>query len=62
VDFLRIIMLSMRSFLPFSSTPFSGIAKAAGFSTGSPLTGPAPEWQWALAIFPFLLLIYIDYP
>lgn len=60
VDFLRIIMtiyavvFAIFIYSIFRHRKSSGVQPAA-------FTGPRTKWQWALAILPFLLLIYIDY-
>ena len=60
VDFLRIIMaiyvvvFAVFIYSIFRHRKSSGVQPAA-------FTGPRTKWQWALAILPFLLLIYIDY-
>ena len=60
VDFLRIIMvIYVVVFAIFAYSIFKH-RKSSGAQPGT-FTGPATRWQWALAISPFLLLIYIDY-
>ncbi|MDO8262236.1 MAG: cytochrome c oxidase subunit II [Gallionella sp.] len=60
VDFLRIIMViyavvfAIFVYSIFRHRKSSGVQPAA-------FTGPRTKWQWALAISPFVLLIYIDY-
>jgi cytochrome c oxidase subunit 2 len=60
VDFLRIIMvIYVVVFAIFAYSIFKH-RKSSGAQPGT-FTGPGTKWQWALAISPFLLLIYIDY-
>ena len=60
VDFQRIIMViyavvfAIFIYSIFRHRKSSGVQPAA-------FTGPRTKWQWALAISPFLILIYIDY-
>ena len=60
VDFLRIIMgIYAIVFAIFAYSIFKH-RKSSGAQPET-FTGPVTRWQWALAISPFLLLIYIDY-
>lgn len=60
VDFLRIIMgIYVVVFAVFAYSIFKH-RKSSGAQPGT-FTKPGTRWQWALAISPFLLLIYIDY-
>ena len=60
VDFMRIIMgIYVVVFAVFAYSIFKH-RKSSGAQPGT-FTGPGTRWQWALAISPFLLLIYIDY-
>ncbi len=59
-DFLRIIMgVFVTVFAVFAYSIFKH-RKSPGASPAT-FTGPRTKWQWALALAPFLLLIYIDY-
>lgn len=60
VEFLRIIMgIYVAVFAVFAYSIFKH-RKSSGAQPGT-FTGPHTKQQWALAIIPFLLLIYIDY-
>ena len=60
VYFLRIIMgIYVAVFAAFAYSIFKH-RKSSGNQPGK-FTGPVTKWQWALALSPFLLLIYIDY-
>jgi len=60
VDFLRIIMAIYAVVFAIFAYAIFKHRKSAGAQPGT-FTGPTTRWQWALAISPFLLLIFIDY-
>jgi cytochrome c oxidase subunit 2 len=60
VDFLRIIMVIYAVVFAVFLYSIFRHRKSSGIQPAT-FTGPRTRWQWALAIFPFLLLIYIDY-
>jgi cytochrome c oxidase subunit 2 len=60
VDFLHIVMSIYAVVFAIFAYSIFRHRKSLGARPGT-FTGPASRRQWALAIFPFLLLLYIDY-
>jgi cytochrome c oxidase subunit 2 len=60
VTFLRIIMAIYAAVFAVFIYSIFRHRKSSGMQPAG-FTGPRTKWQWALAVLPFLLLIYIDY-